>query len=1121
MLDIATIVEIIRKESTSRLERGTVIASDPRGTRNVAVRLSGGRACSRPRSCVEGLEPGDEVVVATVPGIGVPVILAKVYTKYEAVESRKGPLAPPDNLSITPVPAALCVRWDSYPGEDLCWQVRYNSSASDTDATDVLVTRGSYYLHWVVDGSGDMDTAAQVYFRVRALRWIGDNNVMFSAWSAWGDDTSGGHNLREVVELEFENAAELTIDGAGAITRTQVYHTVDTAGDAATDDLDTINGGTEGDLLIIRAEDGGHTVVIKHDADNIWLLGKADLSLNDLNDHVILVYSSTNFWCDVGGGGGGGGGVDTFLELTDTPGAYAGHAGHLPSVNAGESALQWIAAAGWLGVSDVSELAWQPDAVAVLHLGRIYEYADPDDAFTAAVANDIILIPPGTWTLSALHTVTNVSVVGLGGGPDDCVLQSTIATNGALVMLQTSGVAFNISVDWDIASSDGKIHRGLYVKTGCSAYFCKSDVNVVSGTSQVCALWVEGTARQCIGSAHGNEGGVSALSTTEGNIAFCEGEAETDGDGDAIGLHAYSHAVDNPITYCVGIGTSTGTGAGYGLYFGGNGDVYVAHCYFDGSTYDVTAYSSAGYFYSVRYESEFHLGGSSIVHMGGDRAGKARNETITGNWAFTGLADLTDVEFADATELTINAGVITRVQTYHKVDTAGDDPTDDLNTINGGTEGDLLVIRPEDGARTVVVKHNTGNIWLLGQADVSLDDADDHIALVFDGAKWSDIGGGGGGGFGTTDGQAANTVVSTDANAGIRPKRLGVGNGTAVPGFDGQVAAFSATQPPLHGKITDVNDAAAVEGLRLTHELTAGTAAAGFGTRINAKLEDSLGNVDSAGSIDIVWEDATHGSEDSAIVHKVKIDGNAPTEADRINETGLVQPDGFDIWPNGEQLGFYKRKIHHGMGLTNWVSHFRTGDAAGAGELAGYAWQAGAFGGVPIVNYCAYYDFFAATSDAYVRHFMSKAVPDVAGNWQNKFLEGRFRTGAYTQIGLRIDDGTDDNYAEIYMTGAAADATQRLCFRFRAGGGAVVTRSSNLIVPCDNYYVLRLKSHYGAPNYSIIGYLGAEEGDAINVLTPDFSTGIVAWAPSAGRAGIMVTTTGNFGYCDWFQNELT
>jgi len=53
----------------------------------------------------------------------------------------------------------------------------------------------------------------------------------------------GGQNLRAIDEFELDDASALTISAGGAITRTQVYHSVDTNGAAALDNLDTINGG--------------------------------------------------------------------------------------------------------------------------------------------------------------------------------------------------------------------------------------------------------------------------------------------------------------------------------------------------------------------------------------------------------------------------------------------------------------------------------------------------------------------------------------------------------------------------------------------------------------------------------------------------------------------------------------------------------------------------------------------------------------------------------------------------------------------------------------------------------------------------------------------------------------
>jgi len=336
-MNIQQLRQILQAESPVRLEIGTVIGADLRGSRTLSVRLSGGRVCNRALVCISGLQQGDRVLVARSKDLDRVLVIGKILNEYESDLSRNGQLSPPDNLAVTPVPAALVLQWDTYPGEDLVWQVRYNTSASDSGATDILVSRGSYYLHYVVDAGGDMDTAATYYFKVRALRWLGDNNVMYSAWSGWCNGTSGGHNLREIVELEFADATELTISN-GVITRTQVYHRVDTQNNDGTDDLDTINGGSQGDLLVLRAEHSARTVVVKTATGNIVLQG-GDVTLDDATDHVMLVYDGTK-WNNLGGSGGGGG-VDTFLELTDTPADYTDDAGKLIRVNAGEDALEF------------------------------------------------------------------------------------------------------------------------------------------------------------------------------------------------------------------------------------------------------------------------------------------------------------------------------------------------------------------------------------------------------------------------------------------------------------------------------------------------------------------------------------------------------------------------------------------------------------------------------------------------------------------------------------------------------------------------------------------------------------------------------------------------------------
>ena len=91
-------------------------------------------------------------------------------------------------------------------------------------------------------------------------------------------------------------------------------------------------------------------------------------------------------------------------------------------------------------------------------------------------------------------------------------------------------------------------------------------------------------------------------------------------------------------------------------------------------------------------------------------------------------------------ELTIATGAITVTAGYHTVDTEADAASDDLDTINGGTDGAVLVLRAVHTDRTVVVKDGTGNIQIAG--DMSLDNTQDTITLIFDNAlsSWLELG---------------------------------------------------------------------------------------------------------------------------------------------------------------------------------------------------------------------------------------------------------------------------------------------------------------------------------------------------------------------------------------------
>lgn len=92
-----------------------------------------------------------------------------------------------------------------------------------------------------------------------------------------------------------------------------------------------------------------------------------------------------------------------------------------------------------------------------------------------------------------------------------------------------------------------------------------------------------------------------------------------------------------------------------------------------------------------------------------------------------------------AVELTIVAGVITKTKAYHFIDTQADAATDDLNTINGGSDGDILFLEVEHTDRTVILKDGAGNLQLGG--DIYLTVTGQVVALIYNGtlSKWLPI----------------------------------------------------------------------------------------------------------------------------------------------------------------------------------------------------------------------------------------------------------------------------------------------------------------------------------------------------------------------------------------------
>lgn len=86
---------------------------------------------------------------------------------------------------------------------------------------------------------------------------------------------------------------------------------------------------------------------------------------------------------------------------------------------------------------------------------------------------------------------------------------------------------------------------------------------------------------------------------------------------------------------------------------------------------------------------------------------------------------------------TISGGVITVTKTYNSVDTQAAAATDDLDTINGGVTGAIVILRAASNSRDVVIKDGTGNIRV--PSDRTLTHSEDMWMAIYNGSAWCEI----------------------------------------------------------------------------------------------------------------------------------------------------------------------------------------------------------------------------------------------------------------------------------------------------------------------------------------------------------------------------------------------
>lgn len=106
-------------------------------------------------------------------------------------------------------------------------------------------------------------------------------------------------NLELAADGGFGSPTELTIAGFAITVSGDEhwrFHSVDTEGDAATDQLGNINGGNPGEIILLQAENDTRTVAVK-DWGSLEI--QCDFSMNSIEDKIMLVCISSGIWHEI------------------------------------------------------------------------------------------------------------------------------------------------------------------------------------------------------------------------------------------------------------------------------------------------------------------------------------------------------------------------------------------------------------------------------------------------------------------------------------------------------------------------------------------------------------------------------------------------------------------------------------------------------------------------------------------------------------------------------------------------------------------------------------------------------------------------------------------------------
>lgn len=101
------------------------------------------------------------------------------------------------------------------------------------------------------------------------------------------------NDLKKLTNLGIGSEVAVSV---GVLTITESFHVVDTEADGATDDIDSITGGSIGDILVLRSAADGRDPTLK---DSASLILSGDFTLSDTDDSIMLIKISDSAWMEL------------------------------------------------------------------------------------------------------------------------------------------------------------------------------------------------------------------------------------------------------------------------------------------------------------------------------------------------------------------------------------------------------------------------------------------------------------------------------------------------------------------------------------------------------------------------------------------------------------------------------------------------------------------------------------------------------------------------------------------------------------------------------------------------------------------------------------------------------